>query len=81
MHTKTTKYSSAGEGDIEMTVTQDEAGHTTAFTMRAPSEQGPPEQTTLRLDCEYDRLGNWTSCRQLAGQELTQEFRRTISYR
>lgn len=78
-HTKTTKYSFAGEGSIETVVTQDDDGNTIGFVLRGP------QQISSKLKCEFDRLGNWTSCRQLVesqGQNFVKEqFRRTITYR
>jgi uncharacterized protein RhaS with RHS repeats len=79
-HTKTTKYSNPDEGNLETVVMQNEAGATTGFTLKAPSEQ-----TTSLLECEFNRFGDWTSCRQIVeagGQKvIRQGFRRTITYK
>ena len=78
--TKTTKYSSPSEGSLEIVVTQDEGGAATGFAMKLP-----PNELSSRLECQYDHLGNWTSCRQIAKNQghsnLKQEFRRVITYR
>lgn len=79
-HTKRTKYSFPGEGSIEAVVTQDDDGNTIGFALK-----GGPQEFTSKLDCEYDRFGNWTSCRQtVEGQRqkfVKEQFRRTITYR
>ena len=78
-HTKTTKYSNPLEGSIEIVVTRDENGAATSVAFKAP------EEVSSKLECQYDRLGNWTSCRQLVGNQgqtnIKQEFRRAITYR
>jgi hypothetical protein len=80
MHTKSTKYSFPGEGTMEIVVTLDENGNTIGYTLQT----GGTQQVSS-LECEYDRVGNWTSCRQIVegnGQRFTKEaFRRTITYR
>lgn len=79
-HTKTTRYSFPNEGTIEIVVTQDANGDTIGYALQGGAEQG-----SSKLECEYDRFGNWTSCRQIVennGQRFTkEEFRRTITYR
>jgi len=79
-HTKTTKYSYPGEGTLEAVVTQNEGGATIGYALA-----GASLQASSKLECEYDRAGNWTSCRQIvedSGQKFVKQgFRRTISYR
>jgi hypothetical protein len=80
IHTKTTKYSFPNEGPVEVVVTQDDSGATLGYTL-----VGAGQHASMKLDCAYDRFGNWTSCQQVAdhnGQEYIKEgFRRTIMYR
>lgn len=80
LHTKTTKYSVPNEGALESVVMQDESGATIGYSLK-----GPTERASTKLECQYDRLANWTSCRQIVesqGQRVVkQEFRRTITYR
>jgi hypothetical protein len=80
-HTKATKYSFPGEGTMEAVVTFDENGDAIGYTL----QQGGTEQVSSKLECEYDRFGNWTSCRQIVegnGRRFNKEqFRRTIMYR
>jgi len=78
-HTRTTKYTVPGPGDLEATVQQDAAGATVAFRLKAEAAT-----ITSKLECEQDRQGNWTLCRQISiaeGQTVTKTFRRTITYR
>lgn len=80
MHTKTTKYSFAGEGTMQIVLTQDENGATIAYSMDTASERG-----FSKFECEYDGHANWTSCTQFVEQEgrqfVKQRCRRTITYR
>jgi hypothetical protein len=80
MHTKTTKYSFAGEGTMQIVLTQDENGATIAYSMDTASERG-----FSKFECEYDGHANWTSCTQFVEQEgrqfVKQRYRRTITYR
>ena len=79
-HTKTTRYSNPDEGTLESVVIQDESGATIGYSLKAASEE-----VSSRLECQYDHLGNWISCRQVAENEgrkiVKQEFRRAITYR
>ncbi len=79
-HTKTTKYSFPGEGSMEIVVTQDASGAAVGYGLGQGSEK-----FSWNLECEYDRFGNWTTCRQIVereGQKFTKQgFRRTITYR
>lgn len=79
-HTKITRYSVPNEGTIEVVVTQDENGATLGYALR-----NGPQQVSSKLECEYDSLGNWTSCRQITGKNgqnyVKERFRRTITYR
>jgi hypothetical protein len=80
LRTKTTKYSVPNEGALESVVMQDESGTTIGYSLK-----GAGERVSTKLECQYDRLANWTSCRQIVesqGQKVVkQEFRRTITYR
>lgn len=80
IHTKTTKYSFPNEGSIEVVMTRDDGGATLGYTLA-----GAAQHSSMKLDCEYDRFANWTSCQQVVnnnGQKYVKErFRRTITYR
>jgi YD repeat-containing protein len=80
IHTKTTKYSFRNEGAVEFVVMQDESGATIGYSLKGPTEKG-----SSKLECQYDRLANWISCRQIVEKQgqriIKQEFRRNITYR
>ncbi len=79
IHTKTTRYSIPNQGSVESVVMQDESGATIGYSLN-----GGTEEASSKLECQYDRLANWISCRQIVenqGQRIImKEFRRTITY-
>jgi hypothetical protein len=78
--TKTTSYSFPNEGTFKVVAMQDDRGATVGYTL-----EGAGQRSAMELDCEYDRVGNWTSCQQAvdnSGQKyINERFRRTITYR
>jgi hypothetical protein len=79
-HTRTTSYTSA-EGSLESEVILDGNGNSTGQILR----QGNAIAVEMRLDCEMDGHGNWTSCRRVVhganGDGVTGVWKRTIAYR
>jgi YD repeat-containing protein len=75
--TRTTTYTVPNEGTLEVVVTEDDSGATVGYTLQG--------RDAMKLDCEYDRAGNWSSCREIVEGNgprfVKQEFRRTITYR